>query len=533
MKKLRNLFLILVFIVAVAIFLPNNVFATTEADTATIIKKLAPDGANVTFNMKEPTTMEESDMNVNGYVNNVLCGEDYSVYGYYDMESKKCEIEFYSSDYSGEYDTWDNEQGKVVHVDGKGWKANYSLNAKFVAPATNSTINSYISKLKNFSMFDEESSKQYYVIEDLSLINYYLTSTKSELWNSGAPGRALKYSSLNEITKGSNITYYLDIRAGIQDETLMFESAFGPMSIFYNGYSYGTKEQGLYLRRVIYIPESTADTTDAFVTAAQKRINEYLGNTSVTVTYGGKLSSLPEDSEDTENPVEGNDGNYYNVKIAGRTYKFYIVKGTEEKLVEPTYIGTDIASKIEISSEDSYIPLDTSVSVKHVNDSTIKDKIGTENYKSYDITLYSDAKGAQIKELANGKFEVRIPVPSELEGKTLVALYITTAGEKEEHEVTIKDGYAVFETNHFSVYTLAEKVAEVPAEEKTEEETEEKAEEAKTEEPKEESKEETKEETKKGEKDETPKTGNVNPIVYIIATIVVSGCGIIVLNRKK
>ena len=30
-------------------------------------------------------------------------------------------------------------------------------------------------------------------------------------------------------------------------------------------------------------------------------------------------------------------------------------------------------------------------------------------------------------------------------------------GEKEEHDVTIKDGYAVFTTDHFSIYTLAEK----------------------------------------------------------------------------
>ena len=34
----------------------------------------------------------------------------------------------------------------------------------------------------------------------------------------------------------------------MQDETLMYESAFGPMSVFYNGYSYGLKDQGLYLK---------------------------------------------------------------------------------------------------------------------------------------------------------------------------------------------------------------------------------------------------------------------------------------------
>lgn len=521
MKKIRNLAIILAFII-VAALLPHSVFATTESDADTIIKKLAPDGENVTLKMKEPTTPEDADVAVNGYVGNFISGTDYSVYGYYDLDAKKCIVEFYSEDYEAEHDTWDSKQGKVVHIDGKGWKKSYTLNAKFVAPTANSTISNYISKLKNFSMMDEESSKAYYVIEDLSLINYYLTSNKSELWNPGAPGRALKYSSLNEITKGSNITYYLDIRAGAQDETLMFESAIGPMSIFYNGYSYGTKEQGLYLRRVIYIPESTANTTESYVAAAQKRINDYLGNNSVTVTYGGKLSSLLAYAQDEENPVTGNDGNYYNVKVGNRTYKFYIVKGTEKQLVEPTYLGTDIASKVEITSEDSSIPLDTSVNVKSVTDATLKDKIGTDNYKSYDITLYSDAKGAKVEKLTSGEFEVKIPVPAELEGRTLVALYITSAGEKEEHEVTVKDGYAVFTTNHFSVYTLAEKV-------ETTEET--KAEETKKEETTEPAKEETKVDAK-GEKDDTPKTGNVNAIGYIIATIVISGCGILVLNKR-
>lgn len=195
------------------------------------------------------------------------------------------------------------------------------------------------------------------------------------MWNTGAPGRALKYSTLNNVTSGSNVTYFLDVRAGNQDENLMYEFAFGPMSVFYNGYSYGTKEECLYLKRVIYIPESTENTKEAFVAAAQKRINDYLGNsTSAVVSYGGTLRSLPEFSEDEQYTITS-DGNYYNIKVENRTYKFYIVKTASDKLVEPTYIGTDIESKIERTSENSNIPLNTSLTVKNVNDSSIKDKI--------------------------------------------------------------------------------------------------------------------------------------------------------------
>ena len=452
MKKLLKLTLILTFFsLAIILFFSNNVFATvTESDADALIKKIAPDGENAVFKVKKPTSIEEGDLLINGYVNNLLQLEGCEIIaGCYEEPYTTCNIDIYSDDYESQ---WDSDLGKDVIV--SGWKKSYNINVTYDEPKSNSVVDGYFGELNNSDMFDPST---YYFVEDLSLINYYLTSDKSELWNPGASSRVIKYSTLNNVTSGSNVTYYLDFRLGNQDETLMYESAFGPMSIFYNGYSYATKEEGIYLKRVIYIPQDTENTKEAFVAAAQKRINDYLGNSSVEVLYGGLLSSLPEGSEDEAYPITS-DGNYYNIKIGSRTYKFYIVKGTDAQLVEPTYVGLDLGSKIEITSEDSSIPLDTSLTVKNVNDSSIKDKIGTENYKSYDISLYSDAKGAKIEKLENGKFIVKIPVPTELNGKELVVYYITTTGEKEEHEVTIKDGYAVFTTDHFSIYTLAEKV---------------------------------------------------------------------------
>lgn len=125
------------------------------------------------------------------------------------------------------------------------------------------------------------------------------------------------------------------------------------------------------------------------------------------------------------------------------------------------------------------------------------------------------------KELEDGSFEVRIPLSEKLKGKDLVAYYVDDNGNKEEHEVTIKDGYAVFNTNHFSTYTLAEKPAEKP--DKTPDETPI----------------ETPDNTPKGddntnnenEKDETPKTGVNN--VYIAVTLVAISAGSIVLIKKN
>ena len=41
-----------------------------------------------------------------------------------------------------------------------------------------------------------------------------------------------------------------------------------------------------------------------------------------------------------------------------------------------------------------------------------------------------------------------------------MAYYTSSDGKTEEYKVEVKDGYAIFRTNHFSVYTLAENNAE-------------------------------------------------------------------------
>ncbi len=54
-----------------------------------------------------------------------------------------------------------------------------------------------------------------------------------------------------------------------------------------------------------------------------------------------------------------------------------------------------------------------------------------------------------------GTFKVKYAIPSEYADKTdFVVFYISEAGEITKHNVTVANGYAEFETNHFSVYAL-------------------------------------------------------------------------------
>ena len=399
-----------------------------------LIKKIAPDGKNATLKTVKPKDLMEAEFILTNVVNKILNEEQYFAYAW-------CPDEDFSK--------------SIIEITGNGFNGIYDINIIYDEPKKNSYVQTFIDNLKKF----EETPESAYQVTDLGLINYYMTSSKSELWNAGAGARALRYSDeIIELSKGGNIKFYLDVRAGEQGEELLFENAFGEMTVFYNDYAYGNKQQGIHLKRVIYIPQNTANSPEAYAQAAQKRINEYLGEENlVSVKYGGKLDSLEEEMLDPSVPIESTDGNYYNITVKGRTYKFYIMKGSEEQIEQPVYQGKDVDTNVEIKSTDANVPLDTSVKAIKVKNDNIKEILKTENYEAYEISLYSDAKGTSIEKLENGKFIVNIPVPEMLKDKKITAYYINSNGEKEEHIATVKDGIAAFETNHFSTYVLAEK----------------------------------------------------------------------------
>lgn len=452
--KGKKLLVFLVLVMVALICIPNGVNASSKTDE--YIRKISADGENIIIKSVVPKNGMEADFLMNGIVGKYIDPQDYEFYAWCEGEGfTTCIVEFWTEDYKTE---WDSTLGKEVVISGE--KVSYTLNAIYDVPTNEvSVINNYISRLRNMEMDDVSG---WYTLEDLSLINYYLTSTKSELWNRSAPGRASKFvKELNDITEGTDLNFYLEVRAGSQDETLMYESAFGPMTVFYGDYAYSFKEAGLYLKRVIYIPENTADTKEAFVLAAQKRIDDYLGeDNEVVVSYGGLLSSLEAGSEDSEMPITS-DGNYYNIEVLGRTYKFYIVKGASDKLVEPTYSAKNISTNISITSDSGRVPLDTKIDAVKVTSGAEYERIlgilNLEDNVTYDVKLYSEATEDYITKLEDGTFEVKIPIPTDFQGKKLKVYYVKTNGEKEIFtldEDQIENGYAVFNTNHFSIYTL-------------------------------------------------------------------------------
>ena len=74
----------------------------------------------------------------------------------------------------------------------------------------------------------------------------------------------------------------------------------------------------------------------------------------------------------------------------------------------------------------------------------------------FDISLFSNSVNKYISKLENGSFEVRIPINEKFKDKNLVVYYVDDIGKVTEYPVEISNNEAIFKTNHFSIYTLAE-----------------------------------------------------------------------------
>ena len=147
-------------------------------------------------------------------------------------------------------------------------------------------------------------------------------------------------------------------------------------------------------------------------------------------------------------------------------HKIIIVKDSDKIFTPSGVDSTDLLSGVNIKAGAVNLPGDTIAYglAFDEKDETISEVLGTDDYMIYELGLWSSAIDDDISDSDAG-FRVSIPVPKALEGKVLSAYWINfVTGEPEEHYADItEDGYAVFDTNHFSTYILAESSEDRPA----------------------------------------------------------------------
>lgn len=141
--------------------------------------------------------------------------------------------------------------------------------------------------------------------------------------------------------------------------------------------------------------------------------------------------------------------------------RYFIVEKDSSKMKNSEYISSDLLTNVSISSKSTKVPLDTLVGAKQLTSgeeyNRVKDTLNYRTGITFDLNLYSKSLKNYISKLDDTTFKVSIPIPADLEGKKLTVYYVATDGTKEEHEVTVENGFATFITNHFSIYSLVDK----------------------------------------------------------------------------
>ena len=122
----------------------------------------------------------------------------------------------------------------------------------------------------------------------------------------------------------------------------------------------------------------------------------------------------------------------------------------------------DEETGIRLEASEGVVPSDTVLKTEKVTDGenfTIVDKALTDTadkWVAYDIRLLSD--NAEIQ--PNGKVKIAIPRPTELNADKLALFHVAEDGKLPQIPYTLDEAtdMVVFETDHFSLYAVAEKI---------------------------------------------------------------------------
>ena len=113
-------------------------------------------------------------------------------------------------------------------------------------------------------------------------------------------------------------------------------------------------------------------------------------------------------------------------------------------------VVTDEETGVKVGAEEGVLPPDT-VLVVEPSDFILTDAAG--KYTAFDISL----ENGGVKIQPNGKVQVSIPVPTDYDKGRLTVYHVAEDGIKTELPCTVIGDAVTFETDHFSLYVVAEK----------------------------------------------------------------------------
>lgn len=388
--------------------------------------------------------------------------------------------------HSSKYETYvtptDNNQAEIqlYYMDyqyNKQTSYTTTVNVQYATKDTSidSILEEIKSKLNHTMDYYEESIENNFIIDDLDSLNYYFNTQKTNNELAALYLMPSYSSGIHNLTGNIGFDFMFDPRAG-DAPNMAYDRVIGPINILYNGVVVENIDPiGFVLNRVIYIPSDTTKTRDAFIEAAQKRINEYLPGQDITIEYMADIADMPQSEyswykvdpqthQVTYIPiidVNKTNGEVYNITIGEQMIPYFIVADSS-KMKTPVLKSVDKDTNIKVETNSYDVPLDSRINVRKLDKNSEEFKNLAKKFKilddmAFDIDILSSSLDMKIETLANGSFKVYIPVDEKTTKKSLVAAYVKEDGTIEEHKITFEGNYAVFETNHFSTYSIVDK----------------------------------------------------------------------------
>ncbi|MBQ3005140.1 MAG: hypothetical protein IJD88_04340, partial [Clostridia bacterium] len=182
---------------------------------------------------------------------------------------------------------------------------------------------------------------------------------------------------------------------------------------------------------------------------------------------------------------------------------------TYTEVISKLSLVEDEKTKVGLVLQEDDYNGEVSVLVEEIYDTKVTELLNKElkvsKSKSYDIKLLVDGVEVQPK----GKVTVRIPLAEGFDANNTQVYYVNVEnGSIENMNAKYIDGYLVFETNHFSNYTLVETEKTTVNGNENDDQNNEK-------------------------ETETPKTGVTIAWVAAVITMVVAASIILVITKKK
>ena len=220
----------------------------------------------------------------------------------------------------------------------------------------------------------------WFLLTDMELVNYWAYYNPDSEIDSLA-----NYSGeLKNILGNSNFLYLIENRGG-SDEPF-YTTRIGSAKLMHNNIVYFASDiVGARAQHAIYVPESTGETTEELIAAAQKRIDDYIGEGIVKITYA--------DSTVTE---------YYNSEIA----KYDAEPSTVQTQLQEAR-DTLAAEKEKPEENWDYNVISDCESTIVQNESRVQE---LNDYKNYFVECFEDGNDYHFLTSAAGDFFFDIEV---------------------------------------------------------------------------------------------------------------------------